>query len=252
MSKVCDSFSFEACRYNMHKSKESTARITMWKELKIPAVYTMEASFCGADQGKYAGVHFTTEHLMEIGRKLCLSLLIYCDIDVPKVLKDISQSGAQKKGKKKKVEEDKSQQVDQADIAEELRKFNRKALISELMGDKKLLNSGNGKCESGDDGGGSDSDPSEDNMEEDEIAKIIPIKAPSSPKKKTENQRQRQLPIRKQFKQEETKEVKQQTQNPPQKKPTARKFNSGGSFFDRVRLPKSFGLRRVEMVDAWT
>ena len=29
-------------------------------------------------------------------------------------------------------------------------------------------------------------------------------------------------------------------------------MNSGGSFFDRVRLPKSYGLRRVEMVDAWT
>jgi hypothetical protein len=26
----------------------------------------------------------------------------------------------------------------------------------------------------------------------------------------------------------------------------------GGSFFDKVRLPKSFGLRRIEMVDAWT
>jgi len=47
MSKVCDSFSYDSCRFNMHKSKESTARITMWRELKIPAVYTMEASFCG-------------------------------------------------------------------------------------------------------------------------------------------------------------------------------------------------------------
>jgi hypothetical protein len=35
----------------MHKSKEATARISMWKELKIPAIYTMEASFCGADRG---------------------------------------------------------------------------------------------------------------------------------------------------------------------------------------------------------
>jgi len=35
----------------MHKSKEATARISIWKELKIPAIYTMEASFCGADQG---------------------------------------------------------------------------------------------------------------------------------------------------------------------------------------------------------
>ena len=49
MSKLCDSFSYTASRFNVHKSKESTARVTMWRELKIPAVYTMEASFCGPD-----------------------------------------------------------------------------------------------------------------------------------------------------------------------------------------------------------
>jgi len=48
MSKVLDSFSFESSRFSIHRSKESTARVSMWKELKIPAVYTMEASFCGA------------------------------------------------------------------------------------------------------------------------------------------------------------------------------------------------------------
>lgn len=35
----------------MHKSKEATARIAIWKEVKVPAIYTMEASFCGADRG---------------------------------------------------------------------------------------------------------------------------------------------------------------------------------------------------------
>lgn len=62
----------------------------MWRELKIPAVYTMEASFCGSDIGSLAGLHYTAEHLMDIGKRLCLSLLIYCDVDVPKSLKEIS------------------------------------------------------------------------------------------------------------------------------------------------------------------
>jgi hypothetical protein len=53
-----------------------------------------------------------------------------------------------------------------------LKDFNRKALIAELMSDKNLLLNGN-KNESGDEEGGSDSEPSEDNMEEEEIAKII-------------------------------------------------------------------------------
>lgn len=83
------------------------------------------------------------------------------------------------------------------EIAEELKIYTRKALIAELMGDKKLLNSG-AKDEAGDDGGGSDSDPSEDNMEEEEIAKIIPIKVNSTKKK---HDAKKQLPLRKQFKQ---------------------------------------------------
>lgn len=61
------------------------------------------------------------------------------------------------------------------DFASELKQFSKKALITELMSDKVLLISGN-KNDSGDEGGGSDSDPSEDNMDEEDMAKIIPIK----------------------------------------------------------------------------
>ncbi len=61
------------------------------------------------------------------------------------------------------------------DICQELKQYTRKGLISELTSDKSLLTAGS-KNDSGDEGGGSDSDPSEDNMEEEEIAKIIPIK----------------------------------------------------------------------------
>jgi hypothetical protein len=39
----------------MPKSKESTARIAMFYELKIPFVFTLEASFAGASRGKQAG-----------------------------------------------------------------------------------------------------------------------------------------------------------------------------------------------------
>ena len=55
MSKLSNTFNFADCRFNIHKSKESTARVAMWRDLKIPAVYTMEASFCGPDQGDLAG-----------------------------------------------------------------------------------------------------------------------------------------------------------------------------------------------------
>ena len=133
MSKVCDSFAYDSCRFSMHKSKESTARITMWKELKIPAVYTMEASFCGPQIGKFAGMHFTTNDLMDIGRALCLSLIIYCDIDVPKTLKEMKN---QRKMKKQKSD---NHLDENSEIAQELKEYNRKALVAELLSDKNLL-----------------------------------------------------------------------------------------------------------------
>jgi len=52
MSKICDYFSFEQSRFSMNRSKEGTARIAMLKELNIPNIFTMEASFCGADMGE--------------------------------------------------------------------------------------------------------------------------------------------------------------------------------------------------------
>jgi hypothetical protein len=49
MSKLCSFFSYDSSRYVVQKSKESTARVTLWRELKNPHVYTLEASFCGAN-----------------------------------------------------------------------------------------------------------------------------------------------------------------------------------------------------------
>lgn len=51
LSKICDFFSFEQSRFSMNKLKDGTARIAMFKELNIANIFTMEASFCGADRG---------------------------------------------------------------------------------------------------------------------------------------------------------------------------------------------------------
>lgn len=48
----------------------------------IPNVFTMEASFCGAEK---LGCHFTCEQYMEVGRELCRSFIYYFDL-VPKNL----------------------------------------------------------------------------------------------------------------------------------------------------------------------
>ena len=52
----------------MPKSKEATARITMFHKLRIPFVFTLEASFSGANKGFLAGKHFSKRDLMNVGK----------------------------------------------------------------------------------------------------------------------------------------------------------------------------------------
>jgi hypothetical protein len=71
----------------LHKSKESTARVALYKELKTANnIFTMESSFAGIDFGKEKGYHFTTAMLETLGKDVCRSLLIYSKIFVPKEL----------------------------------------------------------------------------------------------------------------------------------------------------------------------
>ena len=87
----------------MSKYKEQTARIAMFREINIANIFTLEASFCGADKGKYADQHFTTEYLMLAGRKLMESLIVFCRINVAESIKQIKMN--RRKGDKRDQEE---------------------------------------------------------------------------------------------------------------------------------------------------
>lgn len=75
VSQLCDFFSFKDSRFGVQKSKLSTARIALWKLVNIPNVFTIEASFYCANQGKNNGKHFTNEDLMYMGKMLCEGLI---------------------------------------------------------------------------------------------------------------------------------------------------------------------------------
>ena len=57
----------------------------MWKELGITNTFTLESSFCGADQGKFADYHFNVQLLEEVGHRFCDTILDFCDPDLVKV-----------------------------------------------------------------------------------------------------------------------------------------------------------------------
>ena len=54
----------------------------MFKELGLANIFTMEASFCGADKGKHKDLHFTTDTLMMAGQRLLEALIVYCKIEI--------------------------------------------------------------------------------------------------------------------------------------------------------------------------
>lgn len=47
LSKISQVFAYNYCSFKMQKSKDSTLRITFFRELRCNYVYTLEASFCG-------------------------------------------------------------------------------------------------------------------------------------------------------------------------------------------------------------
>ena len=84
LSNICPFFIYHYSRFGNQKSKESTARMALFNELRShPAIYTVESSFCGNDVGKFAKYHFSTDNLMQTGLDFCRAILIYANIPAP-------------------------------------------------------------------------------------------------------------------------------------------------------------------------
>lgn len=75
LHSIAPAFSLQSCSFVVESTKESTGRVVVWRELGIVCSYTMESSYCGADQGPYKGFHLGTKELEEMGRCFCAGLL---------------------------------------------------------------------------------------------------------------------------------------------------------------------------------
>lgn len=85
LEKISDVFNFSDCVFGLQKAKEATARIVLYRELGIVNSFTMEASFCGSNFGKFADFHFNQEHLQQVGHDFCEGLLDFYSPDQIKV-----------------------------------------------------------------------------------------------------------------------------------------------------------------------
>ncbi|CAN7988837.1 unnamed protein product, partial [Ixodes hexagonus] len=60
-------FALDQCCFEVERSKESTARVTAWRQLGIKLSYTLECSLSGCNHGMYAGFHLGLAQLQQIG-----------------------------------------------------------------------------------------------------------------------------------------------------------------------------------------
>ncbi len=72
MSKINSAFRYDYCSYAMQKEKEGTARISMWNELKIDYIYTLEASLSGTDISSFLVADYE-----KLGEKLCHGMCLH-------------------------------------------------------------------------------------------------------------------------------------------------------------------------------
>ncbi|KAM6181264.1 cytosolic carboxypeptidase 4 [Erethizon dorsatum] len=92
LDKLAPAFTMSSCSFLVEKSRASTARVVVWREMGVSRSYTMESSYCGCNKGPYKvfpipqplltalfnrqGLQFGTSELEEMGAMFCLGLLI--------------------------------------------------------------------------------------------------------------------------------------------------------------------------------
>ncbi|KAM9090630.1 cytosolic carboxypeptidase 4 [Megaptera novaeangliae] len=76
LDKLAPAFTLSSCSFLVEKSRASTARVVVWREMGVSRSYTMESSYGGCNQGPYQGLQFGTSELEEMGSMFCLGLLI--------------------------------------------------------------------------------------------------------------------------------------------------------------------------------
>ena len=53
LHNIAPAFSLGSCSFIVEPSKESTARVVVWREIGVVRSYTMESTYSGCDQGPY-------------------------------------------------------------------------------------------------------------------------------------------------------------------------------------------------------
>jgi hypothetical protein len=149
LSKISSLFSYHQCEFKMQRNKKGTGRINLFNELNnFPNIFTMEASFCGSNM-KGEKVYYNTQHLKSMGKDLCRSIITYYS----------SFEGIK---------------LNEELLSYRMNKDMLNTQINEL--DIKQFEASENSTSDAEDSGGSDSEPSMDNLTQEELTKILSTK----------------------------------------------------------------------------
>ena len=161
---------FEKSKFKMPKFKNGTGRINLFHELNIENVFTLETSYFG-----YQNKYFNCDTLQSIGRDICYGILLYhyhsnLNIGLRNNLSDYPLI-------KEKVEND--EKLINNQFAEYINDIKKKEEKIENKNEEKdeedeEVKSDNNDLEGIEDESDSESEPSKDNLDENEIMKLIP------------------------------------------------------------------------------
>ena len=187
--KINDIITFDKSKFKMPKYKKGTGRIHLFKELNIENIFTLETSLFGCVNGKYTNQYITIEKLKNIGRDICIGILY---LFYHKNLKDgIKCLGNYPKIKDKVIKKYNEIKKDFDDYVEikEKEKLNNLNNENEENDSKKNENSDYDSLSENE--SNSESEPSGDNLNIEEIKNLIPFplnKKRSKKKRKTAKQ----------------------------------------------------------------
>ena len=186
--KISKIIQFHKSRFKMPKYKRGTGRINIYKELNIENIVTLETSYFGCIEGNYMNEYFNTEKLKEIGKDICNGIMLshYNNYNLGKQNINVNNNDLSLKCKIEnkiiKINKEFEEYINGLKNKDILNNNDKKcvddnSIIKDNLKDIEENNEINSNEDENDENDESDSEsePSRDNLEEEQIQILLPF-----------------------------------------------------------------------------
>ena len=186
--KISEIIQFKKSRFKMPKYKKGTGRISLYKELDIENIVTLETSYFGCIEGNYCNQYFNIEKLKEIGKDICKGIILsYYNnyaFEKPniKIINDDIDFRRQIENKLNIINKEFEEYINGLKNKRILNNNDNEncidsnnAIKDQNEEDNEENNENNSNEDENDDESDSESEPSRDNLEEEQIKVLLPF-----------------------------------------------------------------------------